>query len=447
MQQQLSGVEHLTCSASLVVVQYRLRVLTASDANTRNKVKHTATRRMISQTSFDAYFSHAASRAQTSSNVFSALVPPLSQEEYLEGIQSAHASTSKLPPIRPGLLESDQSRAQLFARFLLELNEGFNLLLYGVGSKRQILDRFAKEYCAKVGHVVVASAFRPDFSLKELFTSIEKIPGVVSAGTSTTVENHAKRIDEAFSKPTQKSHLYLIIHNLDAVPLRSQKAKSCLALLAMNPRIHISASIDHINAPLLWSSSECAARKPASSSSQSSFSSPKRGFAWLWHDLTTLEPYDAELEYADRSSISGAHTGSHKKAPEAALLAAQSAGTAMSETAALHILASVTQRAKKLFVLMATRQLESIEEAAGGVDGSNAKTSDLQQHGMGYDALFAAARGNFIATNDTALRALLGEFRDHGLVISAQAGAGSGEILWIPVRKERLSNILQSMEE
>ena len=420
--------------------------------------KHkTLTRQMISQTSFDAYFSHATSRAQTSSNVFSALVPPLSQEEYLEGIQSAHPSTSKLPPIRPRLLESDQSRAQLFARFLLELNEGFNLLLYGVGSKRQILDRFAKEYCAKVGHVVVASAFRPDFSLKELFTSIEKIPGVVSTGTSTTVENHAKRIDEAFSKPTQKRDLYLIIHNFDAVPLRSQKAKSCLALLAMNPRIHIAASIDHVNAPLLWSSSECAARKPlpaSSSSSQSSFDSPKRGFAWLWHDLTTLEPYDAELAYADRSSISGAHTGSHKKTPEAALLAAQSAGTAMSETAALHILASVTQRAKKLFVLMATRQLESIEEVAGGggggVDASGSTTksnSDLQQHGMGYDALFTAARDNFIATNDTALRALLGEFRDHGLVISAQAGAGSGEILWIPVRKERLSNILQSMEE
>ena len=95
---------------------------------------------------------------------------------------------------------------------------------------------------------------------------------------------------------------------------------------------------------------------------------------------------------------------------------------------------------------MATRQLKSIEDAAGGGadgSGSNTKsnvaagTSDLQQHGMGYDALFTAARDNFIATNDTALRALLGEFRDHGLVI------GTGDTLWIPVRKERLSNILQ----
>ena len=405
---------------------------------------------MISQTSFDAYFSHVASRAQTSSNVFSALVPPLSQEEYIEGIQLAHASTSNLLPIRPKLLEADQSRAQLFARFLIELNEGFNLLLYGLGSKRQTLDRFARESCAKVGHVVVANAFKPDFSLKELLTSIEKIPGLVSVSTSTTVENHAKRIDEALAQPTQKRHLYLIIHNIDAAPLRSQRAKSCLALLAMNPRIHIAASIDHINAPFLWSSSECAARKPELASSQphNSSANPKRGFAWLWHDLTTLEPYDAELAYADRSSISGAHTGSHRKASEAALLAAQSAGTAMSETAALHILASVTQRAKKLFILMATRQMESVLESAGTeAKASAAGTSDLQQHGIGYDALFNAARDNFIATNDTALRALLGEFRDHGLVVSAQAGAGSGEILWIPVRKERLSNILQAMEE
>ena len=74
--------------------------------------------------------------------------------------------------------------------------------------------------------------------------------------------------------------------------------------------------------------------------------------------------------------------------------------------------------------------------------------TDLQQHSIGYDVLFNAARDNFIATNDTALRALLGEFRDHQLVVSAQTGAGgSGEVLWIPLRKERLSNILKSLQD
>ncbi|KAF8636047.1 hypothetical protein AX17_003842 [Amanita inopinata Kibby_2008] len=443
---------------------------------------------MISSTCFDSYFIHASSRSQTSSNLFSSLVPPLTPEEYAQGIQSAQSTASKLDPIRPALLASDQTRSQLFHRFLIELNQGFNLLFYGFGSKRRVLDGFARECCAKAGHVVVANTFRPDFTLKELFTTIEGIPGVLELNSdagpsSTTVENRARRIYDAFCRPLQKQDLYLIVHNIDALPLRTPKAKTCLAHLAMNPRIHIVASIDHINAPLLWSLSECATRKrcfsfttttdadtstpppspsPSSSPSPSPSAAPplKRGFAWLWHDLTTLEPYDVELAYADRSSLSGAHSGSHHKSGGgdalSSLLAARSnaAGVVMSETAALHILASVTQRAKKLFGLMATKQLESIREhEAGvvdenGVGGAVGGTGELQRYGMGYGVLFNAARDNFIATNDTALGSLLGEFRDHGLVLSAQTGVGGGgEVLWIPLRRERLSKVLQRLQD
>jgi len=113
----------------------------------------------------------------------------------------------------------------------------------------------------------------------------------------------------------------------------------------------------------------------------------------------------------------------------------------MSETAAQHILASVTQKAKRLFGLLGTRQIESMDEASE-VAGDNA-----QQYALGYDMLFSAARDNFIATNDTAMRSLLGEFRDHGLVLSsAQGASGGGEVLWIPLRKERLTKILKSFE-
>jgi origin recognition complex subunit 2 len=65
-----------------------------------------------------------------------------------------------------------------------------------------------------------------------------------------------------------------------------------------------------------------------------------------------------------------------------------------------------------------------------------------------YDTLFNLARDNFVATNDTALRALLGEFRDHGLVVTVGTGAmGSGEMLWIPLRKERLTKLLDGLAE
>ncbi|TBU24837.1 hypothetical protein BD311DRAFT_867916 [Dichomitus squalens] len=52
-----------------------------------------------------------------------------------------------------------------------------------------------------------------------------------------------------------------------------------------------------------------------------------------------------------------------------------------------------------------------------------------------YDWLFAAARDNFVATNNTALLALLSELQDHRVVV-ATTGAAGAEALWIPLRRE-----------
>ena len=409
---------------------------------------------IIVQTAFDAYFTYnKPGRVQTSSNVYSQLVLPLSPEEYAEAIESASASKFSLPAIQPRILE-EQNRDVVFERYICELEEGFNIICYGLGSKRRLLNQFATARCSKRGHVVVANGFQPDFAIKDLLSSIEDLPGIHDLEQpSTTPEKQARRIHELFMDPSQQIHLYIVIHNIDAYPFRNPKSKAILALLAHNPRIHIIASIDHINAPLIWSSSEMFARKPDQNNSSTTTAAPdampSHGFAWLWHDLTTLASYDFELAFADRSSLAGAHTGGARRKTDT-LMAAQNA-TAMSETAAAHILASVTQKAQKLFTLLGNCQLAAIEEtgAAGTEDGGGAAaaTNDLQQFGMAYDVLFSTAREQFLATNDTALRALLGEFRDHNLIVSAPASLGGGEILWIPMRKERLANVLRSLNQ
>jgi origin recognition complex subunit 2 len=124
----------------------------------------------------------------------------------------------------------------------------------------------------------------------------------------------------------------------------------------------------------------------------------------------------------------------------------------MTETAAKHVLAAVTQRARKLFVLMGRRQLEALADA--GSNGGGAVTVDpttpaaASEVAIGYDMLFNLARDHFVATNDTALRALLGEFKDHGLIVTVGTGTmGSGETLWIPLRKERLTKLLDGLEQ
>jgi origin recognition complex subunit 2 len=321
------------------------------------------------------------------------------------------------------------------------LEEGFNLLFYGFGSKLAILNEFASEVCSKRGHVVIANSFQPNFSLKELLGSIERIPGIQNLPlTSHNIEKQARRIYDFFALFPAKHRLFLVIHNIDSPVFRTAKAKSCLSLLALNPHIHIIASVDHINTPLLWSSTELSTRKQEIDLAGDML---RRGYAWLWHDMTTLSPYDVELARADRSSISGASalhgSGARNQQETGGTTAAN--GTLMTETAAQHILASVTQKAKRLFTLLGARQLESMDEA------SDAAGTNAQQYALAYDILFSAARDNFIATNDTAMRSLLGEFRDHGLVLSAaQGGPGSGEALWIPLRKERLGKILKSLK-
>ncbi|KAJ7432888.1 origin recognition complex, subunit 2 [Mycena galericulata] len=384
-------------------------------------------KRAIVQSAFDAYFALSAAKVSTSSNLFSSLIQPLSAEEYTEAITSESLGSKRLQ----SSILLEPARSTLFSRLLCELDEGFNLVCYGFGSKRNILNQFASSRCSKAGHVVVVNGFQPELSVKDMLNSIENIRGITSLPLpSNTAESQARRIYDFFSQSPKRPHLYLVIHNIDSFLTRTPKAKACLSLLALHPHIHLIASVDHVNSPLLWSSSEAAARKDGFVAPGKT---PPRGFAWLWHDLTTLAPYDFELSFADRTSVTGAHARRRRDAGGAAL----PSGPAMSETAALHILAAVNDRAQKLFNLMGRRQLASIDTGDPVVDA-------LRQFAVAYDVLFPLARDQFIAMNDGAMRALLGEFRDHGLVVSAQANSG-GEVLWIPLRKERLANILKSL--
>lgn len=390
----------------------------------------------ILQAGFDSYFLHQGRLAKTSPAVFSSQVEPLSAEEYADAIKSASEKYHLTYPASPAIQES---LVHQFRRFLLELEEGFNLLFYGYGSKRALLNRFATEVCSKRGHVVVLNGCQPKASIKDLLTAIEAIPVVQEFVESTDVatgnsnESQLARIRACFSSPDLKP-LFLLIHNIDSPNLRSPKLKSQLATLASHTRIHLIASIDHVNAPLLWSSTECSTRKRENADESLSYHAP--GFSWLWHDLTTMASYDFELAHADRSSYAGASMSTRPGRGGPAGLTA--GNTIMSEAAAQHVLAAVTQKAKKLFKLMATKQLAAMDEDSEGTQ------DDFERYGISYDTLFTNARDNFIATNDTAMRALLGEFRDHNLILGT--GTGGAEILWIAMRRERLNKIVKSLD-
>ena len=66
---------------------------------------------------------------------------------------------------------------------------------------------------------------------------------------------------------------------------RSAAAQAMLSRLAGCDRVHLVASFDHVNTPLLWDK-RLAAR-----------------FNWLWHDVTTYAPYTAEVAAAALPSL------------------------------------------------------------------------------------------------------------------------------------------------
>ena len=437
-------------------------------------------------TSFDSYFLHNSQPARTSSNIFSQLVQPLSSDEYAASLSrsfyphpfptpsSTHSQsqsqTGELPLDSKG--ETAAAHRAYIPRYLLELEEGFNLLFYGFGSKRRALNDLARA-CATTttttttrsyyyAHVLVLNGFLPSFSARDIFAALARLPGApqsvedvaqfLTAEPAAAAPSPAASSSRSRPAPTsvqnpprqrRRRRLVLVVHNIDAPALRTPKVRALLNALVSLRGVQIAASIDHINAPMIWTSTELLARK------------------WLWHDLTTLAPYDVELAGADPTSLRG--SAPTTAAAGAAATAAGTAsmgtgggggGTMMTETAARHVLVSVTQRARTLFMLMGRRQLDALADNAGSAGGGGVGVVEpttpagAVEIAVPYDTLFNLARDNFVATNDTALRALLGEFRDHGLVVTVGTGAmGSGEMLWIPLRKERLTKLLDGLAE
>lgn len=441
------------------------------------KLPELANSATIQRTTSDVYFHLSSKTARTSSNVYSSLLPQLSPEECGALVSSSLVKEKHSKFV----IAIRQQNEPNYARWEFELGQGFNLLLYGYGSKLHVINDFARRRCQGNGHVVIVNGFwSPAVSIRNVLDAIcQSLPEIgrdTEASSSGGVEMQAQRIYRYFALPalsTSRHHaghshrLFLIVHNIDhSVQLRAPRARACLALLASNPRIHIVASVDNIHNGIIWTSGEMLGRPhdpgdqavgsnnldnehadSRMSTLPASCIPSSRGFAWLWHELVTFEPYDVELSFRDVSVLphsSGKASGDLESGvvPGFDL-------TPINETAAKQVLASVTQKSKRLFELLGRAQLAAIDEkendsAAGG-----------SSFGMSYDILALRAREEFLAASEGALRALLTEFRDHGLVAQTSGAIpgshenGSGKVaedtLWVPLSRDVLERLLDGL--
>lgn len=192
----------------------------------------------------DDYFSnHSSKKSVTSNHTLDKLeTPRLPQDQLQKLLRNMEVSQEHIDALN----ELSETNKKHFAKWSYLLHENFNILLYGLGSKRNILKQFQESLSDSP--VIVVNGFFPTLSLKDILDSIAS--GVLDLKElSANPYEACEIIEEEFARQPEL-HLYLIIHNIDGEMLRNAKTQNVLSKLAAINNIHLLASIDHINGPL-----------------------------------------------------------------------------------------------------------------------------------------------------------------------------------------------------
>lgn len=105
------------------------------------------------------YFSRLGDTTTKTSDNTLTKFPSLTTQEYKQQLAKV---TKHAQPIKD--LFALQKR--MFPQWELELSRGFNLVLYGFGSKFELLKKFGDEICAEDGNVIHVKGFFPNVNLK-----------------------------------------------------------------------------------------------------------------------------------------------------------------------------------------------------------------------------------------------------------------------------------------
>jgi len=301
------------------------------------------------------------------------------------------------------------SKSFLKWKFLLSTNH--SLLFYGFGSKRNLLNQFAKDTLETAGDVLAIDGFDQDVTVERIldlmvtiFLNNEEPPPCFSQ--NNYMEETAKRkigvypsiplisenidltrataISRAISRiqTKRKRPLYLIIHNIDS--FRSRPAQDALAALLIHSSsvtdndirtIRLVSSVDHVNtSTLLWD--------PETSSN----------FAFLWQEVHTFEPYIEELKRGRMEKIKG-RTGKRT----------------------LTLSSSTPASIRDVLYTIAPRHTEVLQ-ALVKLQTATTKKNDAVK----FQKLLQDCQNQCIVFSDSQLRQYLTELVDHGLIQKQQ---------------------------
>ncbi|KAI0196642.1 putative origin recognition complex subunit 2 [Xylaria flabelliformis] len=301
----------------------------------------------------------------------------------------------------------DSIHVQSFPQWSFELSQGFSVCLYGYGSKRALLHKFAKHVANTTSHhgnhriIVINGYVRANMSsLRDILSvvaeAIEPKHKLAAGGPSVMMEN---------LKSLLSAHdiiITVILNSIDAVPLRRPGFQPVLAQLAAHPQIQFICSANTPDFTLLWDSSL------------------RSSFGFIFHDCTTFVPFTTELEI-----IHDVHE-----------LLGRRARLVGGKEGVTYVLRSLTDNARNLYRLLVGEVLIAMDDEAD--------CSGDENPGVEYKMIYNKAVEEFICSSEMAFRTLLKEFHDHQMITSRKDVLGT-ELLSVPFQKEELEGILEDI--
>lgn len=163
-----------------------------------------------------------------------------------------------------------------FDRWMLEMSKGYNIIVYGSGSKQKLLHEFCDAHLADKPLLVV-NGFFPSLTIKDLLQAIKV--QILDISTNSRNDHEVVDLIASMLNSMPNGHVFLVINNIDGIMLRKTKDQHIISRLAKIKNLHLIASIDHINAPLMWDQT-C-----------------MDNFNFVWYDCTTMVPYKNETAF------------------------------------------------------------------------------------------------------------------------------------------------------
>jgi Origin recognition complex subunit 2 len=322
-----------------------------------------------------------------------------------------------------------------FAQWRHVLSTNHSLLLYGNGSKYNLLTSFCNVELCQEGYALQIDGFDPDVSidgildlLVQLFLHgrepdprdcegllflrrstdniVGEIPEIYNFRNSPTAVDRAVVIGRALAKRCAQTlvPVFLVIHSLEG--LCNELAQDALAALVVHAvpdegqvaAIRLVASIDQVDASAaLWSSS-------------TAFK-----FGWFWKEIHTYRPYIRELAMLADEDLSA------KKAARKQNRATDQAARV------LEVLKNLAPRYGEVMQVLAKLQLKELKSSSASpwVD---------------YKVFRSECKSGFLIDKESKLRTLQTELTDHRLMISKTEGRS--EFVSIPYNMDKLKEII-----